>query len=303
MNLLEARKAVGATRPVRAVTDWPPIGHTLAAVACARPFTTPARFVLSEVTHKREPRRYVLRDSGVAVHIRHGTSDVAIVEEIFVDRVYEPPAHIGELLDGLGRNLRIADLGANIGLFGAFALGRWPGAKLVGFEPDPANLEVHRLTLATSGTRSEWRLVEAAATNVDCELDFAQGRFAASAIVAEHPSDSPDIRTVHGVDAFAWLQESDLVKVDIEGGEWALLCDPRLAELPAPVLVVEYHAHLCPGAEPREVAIDALQRAGYQTSDARLRGAPHGQGMLWAWRTEPYRSRTPTAFETPAANG
>jgi FkbM family methyltransferase len=284
MNLLEMRKAIGATRPVRAFTDWQPIAHLIAAITCSCPFNERVRFVANEITGRHGTRRYVLRDNGVAVHVRHHPSDIGIVEEVFIDRVYEPPARVTRSLDSLGRPLRILDLGANIGLFAVFALARWPQASVVAFEPDPQNLEVLNLTIGEADTDSRWRLEEAAATNFAGEVSFAVGRYAESAIVDKLPSPGSNVRRVRAVDAFDSLGEADLAKLDIEGGEWAILGDPRLAQIPTRVLVLEYHPQRSPGPDPCGAAREALLSAGYRTLDVPLKGAREGQGMMWAWR-------------------
>jgi len=75
---------------------------------------------------------------------------------------------------------------------------------------------------------------------------------------------------------------ADLVKVDIEGGEWDILLDPRFAQNPPRAIVLEYHPHLCPGDDPRAAAQEALARAGL--SMAPIWHRADGYGMLWAWR-------------------
>ena len=67
--------------------------------------------------------------------------------------------------------------------------------------------------------------------------------------------------TLPAADVFPYLEGADLVKIDIEGGEWPILSDPRFAELEARALVLEYHPHLCPGPDPRECADGLLARA------------------------------------------
>jgi hypothetical protein len=42
----------------------------------------------------------------------------------------------------LGRPIRVLDLGANIGLFGAWALGRFPVESILALKPDPENASV-----------------------------------------------------------------------------------------------------------------------------------------------------------------
>ena len=62
------------------------------------------------------------------------------------------------------------------------------------------------------------------------------------------------------------MAEADLVKIDIEGGEWPILTDPRFAQLPTPALVIEYHPAGCPGPDPQ-----AFIRADCSTTPATAR--------------------------------
>ena len=47
---------------------------------------------------------------------------------------------------------------------------------------------------------------------------------------------------------FPHLHDADLLKIDIEGGEWPLLTDARFGELKVPAIVLEYHAYDSPAA-------------------------------------------------------
>jgi hypothetical protein len=60
--------------------------------------------------------------------------------------------------------------------------------------------------------------------------------------------------TVPVRDVFPYMQECDLLKIDIEGGEWGLLADPRFASTSAKALVMEVHPEARPeGAELEEL--------------------------------------------------
>jgi len=87
---------------------------------------------------------------------------------------------------------------------------------------------------------------------------------------------------VRAEDVFRYAGESDYVKLDIEGAEWAILHDPRFPRL-APVVALEYHPHMCPTPDPDEHARRALDRAGYRWADAEF-DSPRGHGMIWAWK-------------------
>src|SRR4051812_365704 len=106
------------------------------------------RFVRTELTAPPGTvRDYTLKDGAVRVALRHGSEDVVLVGEIFHHRVYAPPARGLAALHGAPVR-RVLDLGANIGLFGAWARLHWPQAEIDAVEPDRHNLEVLRRCVA-----------------------------------------------------------------------------------------------------------------------------------------------------------
>ena len=83
-------------------------------------------------------------------------------------------------------------------------------------------------------------------------------------------------------DVLALVGAADLVKMDIEGGEWTILGDARFRHAPPRALVLEYHPHLCPGDDTRAAAVAALTAANLHVQP--VRHGRDGYGMLWAWR-------------------
>src|SRR5207248_5016744 len=88
-------------------------------------------------------------------------------------------------------------------------------------------------------------------------------------------------RKVQCRDVFPFLVDADLIKIDIEGGEWEILADPRLEELRAVAIVLEYHPLYCANGDPEQVVRDSLRRVSYRTA-APIRG--YDAGMMWAWK-------------------
>lgn len=229
--------------------------------------------------------RYELRRRPGAFHLRHGTGDVAILNKIFARdpalSSYEPPAAVAATLAATAAP-RILDVGANIGLFGVYAQGRWPGARITSFEPDPDNFRVLDLTVGANQRGGGWDAVPAAVSVADGELSFAPGDGAKSHL-SPGGVDERTI-TVPAVDFFDQLGEgADLVKMDIEGGEWQILADPRLAAAPIKVIRLEWHTLLCPADDARGAAIDLLEAAGFPHVVDGDRQHPRN-GVLWAWR-------------------
>jgi FkbM family methyltransferase len=228
------------------------------------------RFVRNELRPGPGTATYHLRKSGVAVAIRHHTGDVMVLDEIFSQGEYEPPPGVPL------RNVSSAvDLGANVGLFGAWLLGTFPDARIVAYEADPANAAVHRLTIEANGLADQWRLVEAFAGTRSGTTSLVAGLHAVS-----HEGKGIDVRVV---DVLPGLVDADLVKIDIEGAEWPILADPRFRELRARVVVLEYHVQGSPAPDPSAAAERALADASYEVVHAGRKPA-FGAGILWGFR-------------------
>jgi FkbM family methyltransferase len=248
-------------------------------VICARLVRESPSFLAGEILRPRGSRLYRLRESGIRVAIRHQAADSATLAEVFYHRWYDPPAEVAQ---AIGEPLTIVDLGANIGMFGALAVALWPASNIVAYEPDPENAQVHERTIEANGLGHRWSLVAAAAGCRDGEARFAAGLNASSHVLDGQPDATAHTITVALHDVLAALSAADVVKMDIEGGEWEILNDPRFAAQPPRVIVLEYHPAGCPGGDPRAAAERALSGAGLRT--APIWHGEDGVGMLWAWR-------------------
>ncbi|HWX96750.1 MAG TPA: FkbM family methyltransferase [Solirubrobacteraceae bacterium] len=250
-----------------------------ARVLCARAVRESLRFFVRELLRPPGIHMYRLRSNGVRVAIRHAGVDAATLAEVFYHGYYEAP---DEVAGPLGEPTEILDLGANIGLFGAFAVTRWPKAQILAYEPDPANADSHERTIAANGLADRWKLVRAAAGSRDGEVRFASGLNVASHIADEDRDSGEATITVPLCDVLPQVASAGLVKMDIEGGEWAILSDPRFATHPPQVVVLEYHPEGCPDGDPRAAADRALKQAGLET--APIWHGEDGYGMVWGWR-------------------
>jgi FkbM family methyltransferase len=242
----------------------------------------PWRFAWNELwPGRRETLSYRLRESGVAITIRHKSPDVLILDEVFSQQEYRLPEAVESRLAEREAPLTVADVGANIGLFGAWILGRFPDAEILALEPDPANAEVHRTTIEQNERASTWRLIEAAAMTSAGTIRFSVGQWATSHVAGSGESGIE----VEAVDVFPLLAGADLVKVDIEGAEWPILQDPRFKELAAIAVVLEYHPEGSPGPEPARAAEALLGEAGFAVAAHHRKDT--GTGVLWALRASP----------------
>jgi FkbM family methyltransferase len=266
-------------RPRRLLTH-PRIEPVVSTALRARLVTDPVRFAANEALGRGRVVAHRVRAGGTEVVLEHGSPDVEAFDELFYQRIYEPPPEVEAALARAGRPLRVLDVGANIGLFGAWALGRWPDAEIDAYEPDPRNAALHRRTIARNGRTGSWRLHEAAAAARYGRMRFAAGRYALSGPAG--PDDAGAIE-VRAVDVLPELARTDLAKIDAEGSEWAILGDPRFARIGARAVALEYHPDHCPGHDARAAALERLAIAGFTARDAPT-AAPPGYGSLWAWR-------------------
>jgi FkbM family methyltransferase len=277
-----------------AVIDSEPVQHVVQTVRAARAVRERSRFTASQLLTSRTAT-YELRSSGLTIALRHRTRDVDIFKEIFgtgyAYNSYDTPPEVEAIMNAASAPV-VLDVGGNIGLFGVYVLGRWPQARVTSFEPDPTNLPLIRRTIAANRLEDRWRLQPVAVSNAAGELPFVSGLFAESQLAGveradDRPPESARLESGHVVnvpvvDLFAQDHRAELMKMDIEGGEWPILTDPRLARLGARAIVLEWHADGAPERDAHAAALRALAAAGY-TEVHQIEDLGH-RGVFWAWR-------------------
>lgn len=200
----------------------------------------------------RRPRTATYKFAGQRVRMTHHTEDVAAFKELFVVGVYDLSPEWGTFAAK-----KIADLGGNVGMFALHAAIQWPGVPIVAFEPDPTNAAKYRWQIANNAF--ECQLIEACAGAAGGTVRFATGKQAHS-----HITNDADGVELPVVDVFPYLAGVDVLKMDIEGGEWPILVDDRFASNSAGVLMMEYHRHMCPEPNPKVMVSRILNSAGYE---------------------------------------
>jgi FkbM family methyltransferase len=236
------------------------------------------RFFLNDVRRRPGVSCYTLRNGTDTVLIRHSNvEDSFVLKEIFgaVD-TYAVPEEVDRALRSAGVSV-VTDLGANIGL-AALKFGRmFPRAQLVCVEADKSNASILEATLALNELLSRTRVMKVAAAASAGTLQFVAGQGGRSHVAAPGEEGGD----VEAVDIFPVLEETDLLKIDIEGGEWPILEDDRVGPTPIKAICMEYHARLCPGSNATTTATALLNNAGFDVVS--LREEPPG-GVLWALR-------------------
>jgi FkbM family methyltransferase len=261
----------------------------------ASAFTGRLRWVAREMLNRRQTAAYAIKGTDLTAVIRHPMVDAQIAHEVFHLTEYAIP---DEVRQRLPEPARVLDLGGNVGLFALYALREIP-CRIVSFEPDPRNAAVLHRCIAENPS-IEWELVQAAAGVEDREVEFisdfglAQLETVAADFGGHTRHDTwlpPSLRAAHPptmtatvrlVDVMPWLTGCDLLKIDIEGAEWAILTDPRFAQTSAVAIVMEVHAR--PGEAPAAAA--RLDEALAATPFTLLRpwDVSRDADILWAVR-------------------
>lgn len=278
------RSAIRRSPRLRAAVAARPVQWTIQTVRGASAVRPASTFVVNQL-RPSQVRTYRLCESGLSVSMRHRSRDVAILNEIFGGtggiNCYAPPIEVAALLDRADPP-RIMDLGANIGLFGLYVLGRWPAAQITAFEPDPDNAALLQHAVASNNLDQSWRVHRSACSNRRGTVAFASGLLS-EARMAE-PGEAGTI-VVPVADVFREDHDVDLLKMDIEGAEWPILADPRMSDLKARAIVLEWHARGCRDPNPHTAVVRLLHAAGYaNTVDISDDPAHRSNGVIWAWR-------------------
>lgn len=183
--------------------------------------------------------RRIRLETGAEIGYRLDQGDVRAILEVWGEQPYRLP-------DGT-RPRGIVDLGANIGLASVWLARRYGCERLVAVEPSPANARLARANLSANGVPGE--VLEAAVGDSDgtgfldtgwsdAEHDSALGALGSSGI---------EVRTVSMatvLDALGPDVPPDVVKIDIEGGEAALLAGDLSWLDRVRFVVAELHCHV-----------------------------------------------------------
>lgn len=196
------------------------------------------------------PGTFLLDD--VELHFPDGPSAASAHEEIYKKLMYDfrcdhPP--------------RIIDGGANIGLAALFLKSRHPTARITCFEADPTVATYLKKNLAAAKL-TDVEVIESALWDTDTTLEFSSEGSDAGRI-GSSPAGTAT-RHVPAIRLSPYLNEAvDLLKLDIEGAELAVLREASAQLTNVQRLFVEYHSFEGqPQGLPELLAI--IQAAGFR---------------------------------------
>lgn len=205
------------------------------------------------------------------------TTDLAVAAEIFVYDMYRPPAWLRP------ETVRtLVDVGGNIGLSCCYWLKQFPQAQITTYEPHPDHVaQIWRQAEANGALRRITIFPAAAGTAPGTAWLMDDGCRSRVIFADPKPGDVP-------IPVDDWVgryvdHSIDFLKMDIEGGEFPILADPRFGRIRARALVLEWH--VTPEHPDAEAwCVGRLEELGYEVTRQPLRP---DNGLLWARRKDP----------------
>lgn len=210
--------------------------------------------------------------SGLRLHMRSlANTDYGVAWQIYWRGDYESPQSLQDVR-------QVVDLGANIGYSCLYWCQQYPQCRVTALEPHPVHLSIMKDNLQRNGFRDQVEIVPAAAGSKERRSYLTDARTSSS--VTDEKS-AFHIRVLDIFEEPIMKSKIDILKIDIEGGEYELLSDPRFAELNVRVLVIEWH-NTSEHPDGRPWCLDRLESLGYRVEA----GAedPPSAGLLWAYR-------------------
>jgi len=223
----------------------------------------------------RPEKRVRLKSGEKLVLRRPPSNDLGNAMEVFLFGTYESPKPLLDLK-------RIVDLGANVGYSVVYFARKFPQAEITAWEPHPAHVQQLEANILANSLRDRVTIYPlAAGTQNQTKWLIDQGT--SSRVVDSYVSNSVKIQVGDWLDD-ARTATIDLLKMDIEGGEYDLLFDQRFEALNIPRIVVEWHCN--PDRPHGDLEVnERLRELGYELHACRTAEVGDMRaGMLWAFR-------------------
>jgi FkbM family methyltransferase len=219
----------------------------------------------NEVQLAQLKRRMSTADPGTVVpclkyqvRMNDGPNFYILYKDIFVNRIYH--------FEAQRPNPLILDCGSNIGMSILYFKHVYPGARIIGFEPDPEIFAYLEENVRLNDLK-DVSLIQGALTKHDDAVEFySDGKYGSGLWKCLAATSHKGWKKYHvcNVRLRDYLKESvDFLKMNIEGAEHEVLLDSESCLKQVKEMVVEYH-HL-PGL-PRTLheILGILHRQGFE---------------------------------------
>lgn len=184
-------------------------------------------------------------------------------------------------------DVKVIDIGANVGYFSLFMFSKYPQARVYSYEPMPFNYSQLK-TYQDHYTQFAWQTEQKAVADHRDGITLFSSTLdgfstMASVFTADQKGEKIEVETLTLEDVFNKykLDRLDLIKLDCEGSEYSILYNSPVALLEKIGLMsIETHPGSGEG-ENHEAMISFLKGLGLNLKEQRN---DDGTGYIWAWR-------------------
>jgi len=158
------------------------------------------------------------RIGGRNILTRAGTIDKSIFTEVALEKLYFPKWL------SLPEGAVIIDVGAHIGIFSMLASSKFKNSRIYSIEPSSDNFRI--LTKQKNLNKANAELFNIALTDKDGEMKLYQGEHSARGSLTRKEGKGFEIvktKTLRRFFSENKIEKCDLMKMDIEGGEYSVL--------------------------------------------------------------------------------
>lgn len=207
-----------------------------------------ANTILFKIARRRGYEKHLFRFLGKKVFSISPDNFLLIFREVFIQGHYSIPALSVERKN----TLRILDAGANIGMTAIYFKAIFPNAHVIAFEPSPHTAKILKQNIEENKLRNV-EVVEAALSastgSIELQDDHSNpGRSTTTRSIYEAKSGNYTATTVNAVRLSKYVGEcSDILKMDIEGGESVVLNELVESGALSRVRFIVFEFHLPPG--------------------------------------------------------
>jgi len=212
----------------------------------------------------------------LSITIRQNPSDASTIAEIFVSDCYLHK-HLH-----LPTNPVILDVGGFVGDFALYAVKKLNAKRVIVCEPSPRNWELLLKNIADNGFQDRIEPVHKAVTDGRDVMMNINAPDDEQCMVSSYRSNGQPLTAVKGISIAELLRDHavetvDLLKIDCEGGEFAIL-ESTPSDVFCRIRNIVFEYHQIDGALAKlKAAKQQLRREGYALHMHR--------GLVFAWRS------------------
>lgn len=242
------RPLVGIVREIDAFRRVAADGRSLARFGCD---VVLYRVLACTRLAAENRERSVRVKGGVTLVYRLNRGDIQAIREVWLEEIYRLPFELK------GRSV-LVDFGAHIGLASVWLAREYGFSYVLAVEPSSENARLARLNVRLNGVRAD--VIEAAVSSRAGVTRFEDHRQSQLGRVGQRGREIPIVTPASVYNSLPAGADVDLMKIDIEGDEGALLTDNPTWLERVSALLVEFHGEQVdyPGLAR------GLERAGFR---------------------------------------